>query len=177
MTYYTFGLPNHGEQGNIYEFKILDKHIYIPGHYIGRDEVGEPNFPEQTIWLNTLQTQISIKEVWYGTWQLGTKQDVERFIAILKDSNVLVTISIDYEISGYFDKDEQGWCSDRLALECNDGKNVKIRNYYDANGIMRSDSTRNAIITRKEGNLLYMCYEGTNNVIIFDLKSEKLKSV
>jgi hypothetical protein len=176
MTYYTFGLPNpFNTLNSVYEFKIIDKHIYIPGNYIGRDEVGEPNSAEQATWLNSLNKQLSIKEVWYGTWELATEQDVEKFVTILKEHNILLTFSIDYEISGYFDKDEQGWCSDRLSLWCENGKNVKIRSYFDANGIIRSDSTQNGIIERKENNLLFIRYESTNHVVIFNLETKKLR--
>jgi hypothetical protein len=174
MKYYTFGLPHQSQPNTIYEFKMMDRHIYIPGNYVGRDEVGEPNYPEQVAWLNSLGKQLEISEVWYGCWKLNSAIDEEKFINILKESKVLHIFSIDYEVAGHFDKDEQGWCSDRISLICTDGKYVKIRKYYDANGIIRSDYTVEAIIDKKEGQKLYLQYLQNNSKAILDLETQKL---
>lgn len=174
MDYYTFGLPDQTKLDFVYEFRIMDKHIYLKGDYVGKDQVGEPHHPEQALWLNSLKNKIAISEVWYGCWQLDTEADLENFIDILKKSKVLVTFSIDYEISGHFDKDEQGWCSDRLSLVCIDGKNVKIRRYYDANGIIRSDYTQDATIEQKEGQKIYLKYKENTSKVVLDLETQRL---
>lgn len=177
MNYYTFGLPNQSKPTIMYEFSILDRHIYLPGDYVGRDQVGEPHYPEQVAWLNSLGNQLGISEVWYGCWKLNSEEEVEKFINILKEAQVLNVFSIEYEVSGYFDKDEQGWCSDRVSVICIDGKYVKIRKYYDANGIIRSDYTQEAIIEKKEGQKLYLQYRQNNSKVVFDLETKKLLAI
>ncbi len=175
MNYYTFGLPTHQTLPIItYQFNIVDNHIYIPGDYVGRDQVGDPHYPEQAIWLNSLKNQIKIEEVWYGCWKLHTEKDVEEFINLLKISDVLITFSIDYEISGRFDKDEQGWCYDRISLICVDGKNVKIRNYSGVNDTVYADNTQDATINQKESQKIHLKYKNNNSKVILDLATQKL---
>lgn len=53
-----------------------------------------------------------------------------------------ITFKSKYEEGGYFDKDEQGWCANYIEISCEDGVNVKIRQFFDANGYIQSDSTR-----------------------------------
>jgi hypothetical protein len=96
-TYYTQGLPNGTHKEIKYEFSITQNNpregeteniysIFIPGNYIGRDQTGDPTFPEQVAWLNSLFPKYKIKEVWFGTWEIVGKED---YIAII---NFLTTL-------------------------------------------------------------------------------------
>lgn len=59
-------------------------------------------------------------------------------------------IDVTYEEpGGYFDKDEQGWCAPRVTIT-QDGARVRIRRWFDANGIVRSDSTEDGIIAESD---------------------------
>lgn len=51
-----------------------------------------------------------------------------------------------YEESGYFDKDAQGWCAYIVEIACEDGKNVTIRRFFDANGYITDNSLRHGIV-------------------------------
>lgn len=85
MVIKTLGLPDgQGNPHQIYEFSIDGQFIYIPGAYVGRDMMGEPYFPEQKAWLNKLAPNINIKEVWYGTFECATYEDLSQLIAILE---------------------------------------------------------------------------------------------
>ena len=84
MRIYTMGLPNGVNPTQKYEFDIQDIGIYISGDYIGRDQVGEPHFPEQANWLNNLKPAIKIQEVWYGSWQCQDKDELEKVLQQLK---------------------------------------------------------------------------------------------
>lgn len=81
----------------------------------------------------------------------------------------MLTIHVDYEVAGHFDKDEQGWCSDRVTVSCRDGKLVTIRKYFDANGIVRSDITLEAVVQGQEQHLLLLQYLDTAKTVRFDL--------
>lgn len=85
----------------------------------------------------------------------------------------MIVINSDYETSGMFDKDEQGWCSYRITVSCSNGKDVSIRNYYDANGIIRSDFTRCGTIEKKENNLVYIKLVN-DTTLVFDLEQQKI---
>ncbi len=78
---YTQGLPDGTHKETKYEFNLSEGNLragevtlvyslYIPGNYIGRDQIGEPTYPEQVAWLNSLSPQYNIKEVWYGCWEI-----------------------------------------------------------------------------------------------------------
>lgn len=85
MVIKTLGLPDgQGNPHQIYEFSIHRLFIYIPGAYGGIDMIGEPYFPEQKEWLNHLAPNISIKEVWCGTFECATYEDLNKVIATLE---------------------------------------------------------------------------------------------
>jgi hypothetical protein len=86
----------------------------------------------------------------------------------------MLTIHVDYEIAGHFDKDEQGWCSDRVTVSCRDGSLVTIRKYFDANGIIRSDITLEAVVQRQEQDVLQLQYLHNAKTIHFDLLKQRL---
>jgi major membrane immunogen (membrane-anchored lipoprotein) len=86
----------------------------------------------------------------------------------------MLTINVDYEVSGFFDKDEQGWCSNRVTVSCQDGKLVTIRKYFDANGIIRSDMTLEAVVQNQEYNILYLQYLRDAKTVKFDLEKQRL---
>ncbi len=86
----------------------------------------------------------------------------------------MLTINVDYEVSGFFDKDEQGWCADRVTVSCQDGKLVTIRKYFDANGIIRSDMTLEAVVQKQEHHLLYLNFLHNAQTICFDLQKQRL---
>jgi hypothetical protein len=53
----------------------------------------------------------------------------------------ILTFKSSYEESGYFDKDEQGWCAYYVEISCEDGVNVTMRRYFNANGYIHEDVT------------------------------------
>ena len=84
------------------------------------------------------------------------------------------TIHVDYEVAGHFDKDEQGWCSDRVTVSCRDGKLVTIRKYFDANGTIRSDITLEAVVQGQQQHLLQLQYIHNEKTVCFDLEQQRL---
>ena len=52
MKYITQGLGNGNFPEKKYEFDVIDKMLYIPGNYVGRDQMGDPHHPEQKDWIN-----------------------------------------------------------------------------------------------------------------------------
>lgn len=84
MTYYTSGLPNGTFSDKKYQFDIQDKFLYIPGNYVGRDQMGDVHHEEQRAWLNSLAPGISVKEVWYGSWEFATFEDLAQFMKLLE---------------------------------------------------------------------------------------------
>ncbi|HEY1038880.1 MAG TPA: hypothetical protein VGF30_05710 [Bacteroidia bacterium] len=83
MKYITYGLGNGTFLENKYEFDVIDKFLYIPGNYVGRDQMGDPHHPEQKDWINSLSPSVAVKEVWYGTWEFSSDKDVADFIKLL----------------------------------------------------------------------------------------------
>lgn len=66
-------------------------------------------------------------------------------------ATALPPIDVTYEEpGGYFDKDEQGWCAPHVAIT-QDGSRVRIRRWFDANGVIRSDATQEGTIVESDG--------------------------
>lgn len=84
MIIFTMGLPNGVNPTQQYQFNVVQKVISIPGNYVGRDQVGEPTFPEQANWLNSLKPAMAIEEVWYGTWECADQETEDKFIQLLQ---------------------------------------------------------------------------------------------
>ncbi|TAF33319.1 MAG: hypothetical protein EAZ57_06340 [Cytophagales bacterium] len=84
MYIFTMGLPNGMNTKQKYRFQIEDRHIFLEGNYVGRDQVGEPLFPEQAAWLNSLASTVQIKEVWYGVWECSSEAELEKVIQLLQ---------------------------------------------------------------------------------------------
>jgi hypothetical protein len=49
-------------------------------------------------------------------------------------------IAGEHESGGYFDKDAQGWCCLRLRIT-QEGRRVKVREWFDENGVVRTDES------------------------------------
>ena len=89
------GFPDGSHKETLYEYnvnqnnptpeKIVTYCVYIPGQYIGRDQMGDPTHPEQAQWLNSLSQshKINIKEVWYGTWEIMDTESYIKFMALI----------------------------------------------------------------------------------------------
>lgn len=72
------------------------------------------------------------------------------------------------EVDGYFDKDEQGWCSTMIEVT-QTGRRVRVRVWHDANGVLRSDHTREGTIGEEtDEKIALRCDDGT--VFWFDKK-------
>lgn len=90
------GFPDGSYKEKTYEYNVIQNKptpenplsfcVYIPGQYIGRDQMGDPTHPEQAQWLNSLAQshQISIKEVWYGTWEITGAESYIKFMAFIE---------------------------------------------------------------------------------------------
>lgn len=52
-----------------------------------------------------------------------------------------VTLNYQYEASGFFDKDAQGWCSTQIWVKITSDQQVRIQEWFDENGIIRADTT------------------------------------
>ena len=87
MTYYTLGLPNGTFPEKKYQFNINGNSMFVPGDYVGRDQMGEVHHIEQKIWINSLAPNINVKEVWYGTWEFASEDDTRRFILLLEQKS------------------------------------------------------------------------------------------
>lgn len=62
----------------------------------------------------------------------------------------MTPLAADYEEGGWFDKDEQGWCANRVRV-WEEGGAVFIREWHDANGIIRTDAThRTTVVSRDD---------------------------
>ena len=84
-----------------------------------------------------------------------------------------ITFESKYEEGGYFDKDEQGWCANYIEISCEDGLNVKIRQFFDANGYIQSDSTRlGTVQSIKDGIVTIKVSE--HEILKYSLKDGKL---
>lgn len=65
---FTQGLPDGTHRKQRYEFHFVGDYVYIPGNYVGRDQIGDPHFPEQEKYLNSLHKE-GIEPVWSGEWK------------------------------------------------------------------------------------------------------------
>ena len=98
---------------------------------------------------------------------------------------LLSAFSVNYETDGYFDKDEQGWCARRFALEIWPNGSVKMHDWYDANGqirydvyflgkvIAQSDQTLTLLLQRISLDPQLTAYKPSRYT--FDLKTHRLK--
>lgn len=89
------GFPGGTHKETLYEYNVtlnnptpekpISYCVYIPGNYIGRDQMGTPTHPEQVRWLNSLAQshKINIKEVWYGTWEIIGEESHTKFIKLI----------------------------------------------------------------------------------------------
>ena len=84
-----------------------------------------------------------------------------------------LTFESKYEEGGYFDKDEQGWCANYVEISCKDGTNVKIRQFFDANGYIQSDSTRYGTVQSVSGGIVTILI-GATETLSYSLKDGKL---
>lgn len=85
-----------------------------------------------------------------------------------------ITFNSHYELpGGSFDKDEQGWCADYVHIVCEDGINVKFRQYNDANGIIRSDYIAEGTIQEIKGSVVSILLNN-GRILLFSLESNKL---
>ena len=88
-----------------------------------------------------------------------------------------ITFNSHYELAGgYFDKDEQGWCASYVHIICEDGINVKFREYYDANGIIRSDYNSEGTIQEIRGGIVFILLKN-GRILRFSLEHNKLEEV
>ncbi len=55
--------------------------IYVPGHYVGLDGMGEPDYPQQGQFLEAY----GAKSVWDGQWMFYEKEDFERWAEAVND--------------------------------------------------------------------------------------------
>jgi len=85
-----------------------------------------------------------------------------------------ITFFSQYELpGGHFDKDEQGWCADYVHITCTDGLHVKLRKYYDANGIIRSDMHWEGKVQEVREGIVYILMD-TGKILHFSLESNRL---
>lgn len=89
----------------------------------------------------------------------------------------LVIFNSHYELpGGYFDKDEQGWCASYVHIVCEDGNHVKYREYFDANGIIRSDyNSEGTIQELRDGIVSILLKNG--KTLRFSLEKNKLENI
>ncbi len=78
-----------------------------------------------------------------------------------------------YEESGYFDKDAQGWCAYIVEITCEDGKNVKIRRFFDANGYITSDSIRHGTVQEVNENIVTILLD-RGEKLYYSLQEQRL---
>ncbi|MGE3727134.1 MAG: hypothetical protein AB7I41_16365 [Candidatus Sericytochromatia bacterium] len=72
----------------------------------------------------------------------------------------LTALQFHYEIEGHFDKDEQGWCASRIAIEIAPHGEVALRDWYDANGHILSDLNYRGRVIAQAGQILTLQLEG-----------------
>ena len=78
-----------------------------------------------------------------------------------------------YELpGGYFDKDEQGWCTYYFKITQNK-ETLMIERGFDSNGIIHEKKEKKAMITGFDENFAYISEEDGNE-IQFDIKHKKL---
>jgi hypothetical protein len=80
-----------------------------------------------------------------------------------------VTASYD---DGYFDKDEQGWCSHNVAIT-QDGVHVRVHRWGDDNGLRPHEDHLEGDIVAVEGTLVR--FDGTLAPFVFDLATRRLR--
>ncbi|GAB4111777.1 MAG: hypothetical protein OHK0057_32970 [Thermoflexibacter sp.] len=86
--------------------------------------------------------------------------------------NTLIFKSI-YEESGYFDKDAQGWCAYIVEIACEDGKNVTIRRFFDANGYIADDNLRHGIVQEISNDVVTILLE-RGEKLYYSLQEKRL---
>jgi len=85
-----------------------------------------------------------------------------------------ITFNSHYELpGGSFDKDEQGWCASFVHIICEDGIHVKFREYYDANGIIRSDYNKEGTVEDVRGGVVYILLSNGRK-LFYSLESNRL---
>lgn len=72
----------------------------------------------------------------------------------------LPTRRFQYELEGYFDKDEQGWCATRIEIQIRPDGAVTLRDWYDANGRIPSDRHYRGRVLSQFGQTLLLQLEG-----------------
>jgi len=81
-------------------------------------------------------------------------------------------IACEHESGGYFDKDAQGWCCLRLIIR-QDGRHVKVREWFDENGVARTDDSFEGTLGAVENGRVAIHLEG-GKVRYFNLVSREL---
>lgn len=84
-------------------------------------------------------------------------------------------LSSEYEESGWFDKDEQGWCSTMVRIS-QEGDVVTIREWHDANGILRSDQTWTARISAVDERQVTLVLQGGRQMFVDRATGRLVKS-
>ncbi len=74
-------------------------------------------------------------------------------------------LASEYEESGFFDKDEQGWCSNMVRV-WQEGDTVFIRQWHDANGIIRADKTRRGHVASSDALTINIALEGGGTAVL-----------
>ena len=90
----------------------------------------------------------------------------------------------EYQLDGHFDKDEQGWCAEVVQVRVLADGRIRIRDWYDANGLIRDEHVYAGTLLRLSGRLAMFRIEGryftsrfrvgSGGLVRFDLFSRRL---
>lgn len=169
---FTQGLPDGTFRNKRYEFHFLGDYIYIPGDYVGKDQIGNPHHLEQENYLNSLKKE-GVEPVWDGEWKFTKGEFAHSLHAQLQ---AIENFKGEYHMRSYHRNDDPS-----AVFKLNIGNEAIIQkvslqetHYQIVSGEITSNQIREYVIKRQlyqadTGKLILYTQENNLQEIAFEV--------